>query len=76
MRNPSRTAALILLLSGLPLLAQWKTESYVLKGGWNAIYLHGDTTLPHPPFPRLLSTSVIPDEFNRVEAWRRSIFLK
>ena len=35
MRNPSRTAALILLLSGLPLLAQWKTESYVLKGGWN-----------------------------------------
>ena len=48
MRNPSRTAALILLLSGLPLLAQWKTESYVLKGGWNAIYLHGDATHTTP----------------------------
>jgi hypothetical protein len=22
--------------------AQWKTETYTLKGGWNAIYLHGD----------------------------------
>jgi hypothetical protein len=48
MRNPSRTAALILLLSGQPLLAQWKTESYVLKGGWNAIYLHGDATYTTP----------------------------
>jgi hypothetical protein len=48
MRNPSRTAALILLLSGQPLLAQWKTESYVLKGGWNAIYLHGDATYSTP----------------------------
>jgi hypothetical protein len=48
MRNPSRTAALILLLSGLPLLAQWKTESYVLKGGWNAIYLHGAATHTTP----------------------------
>lgn len=48
MRNPSRTAALILLLSGQPLLAQWKTESYVLMGGWNAIYLHGDATHSTP----------------------------
>lgn len=24
--------------------AQWKTETYSLKGGWNAIYLHGDAS--------------------------------
>lgn len=24
--------------------AQWKTETYTLKGGWNAIYLHGDAS--------------------------------
>ena len=23
---------------------QWKTETYTLKGGWNAIYLHGDAS--------------------------------
>ena len=22
--------------------AQWRTETYSLKGGWNSIYLHGD----------------------------------
>jgi hypothetical protein len=48
MKKPSRIAALILLLSVQPLLAQWKTESYVLKGGWNAIYLHGDATHSTP----------------------------
>jgi hypothetical protein len=36
------------LITLIPLLftaaahAQWKTETYTLKGGWNAIYLHGD----------------------------------
>ncbi len=25
-------------------LAQWKTENYQLKGGWNAIYVHGDAS--------------------------------
>lgn len=24
--------------------AQWQTDTYTLKGGWNAIYLHGDAT--------------------------------
>jgi hypothetical protein len=48
MRDSFRTAALVLLLSGQPLLAQWKTESYALKGGWNAIYLHGDATHQTP----------------------------
>jgi hypothetical protein len=28
--------------------AQWKTETYSLKGGWNAIYLHGDASHTTP----------------------------
>jgi hypothetical protein len=28
--------------------AQWKTETYALKGGWNAIYLHGDASHTTP----------------------------
>lgn len=28
--------------------AQWKTETYALKAGWNAIYLHGDATYASP----------------------------
>ena len=28
--------------------AQWKTETYSLKGGWTAIYLHGDATHATP----------------------------
>ncbi|MES2705817.1 MAG: hypothetical protein V4726_04365 [Verrucomicrobiota bacterium] len=30
-----------LLLGAAPLHAQWITETYALKGGWNAIQLHG-----------------------------------
>lgn len=48
MSRPFQLAALILLLSSQALLAQWKTESYTLKGGWNAIYLHGDATHSTP----------------------------
>ena len=36
--------ALCLLLFATMANAQWKTETYVLKGGWNAIYLHGDAS--------------------------------
>jgi len=36
--------ALCSLLSALSAQAQWRTEMYTLKGGWNAIYLHGDAT--------------------------------
>ena len=32
------------LLCGTRAQAQWRTETYNLKGGWNAIYLHGDAT--------------------------------
>jgi hypothetical protein len=28
--------------------AQWKTTTYTLKGGWNAIYLHGDASYATP----------------------------
>lgn len=28
--------------------AQWQTETYTLRGGWNAIYLHGDATYATP----------------------------
>jgi hypothetical protein len=28
--------------------AQWKSETYALKGGWNAIYLHGDASHTTP----------------------------
>ena len=42
----------ILTLSTLALVAtvsaQWKTTTDNLKGGWNAIYLHGDATYATP----------------------------
>ncbi len=34
--------------------AQWQTTSYQLKGGWNAIYLHGDAT--HATIDTLLAS--------------------
>lgn len=36
------------LVSAAALHAQWKTETYQLKGGWNAIWLHGDATHATP----------------------------
>ncbi|MEI6656589.1 MAG: hypothetical protein WCP45_17635, partial [Verrucomicrobiota bacterium] len=27
---------------------QWQSTSYTLKGGWNAIYLHGDASYAPP----------------------------
>ena len=36
--------ALFTLLTALPAQAQWKTTTYSLKGGWNAIYLNGDAS--------------------------------
>ncbi len=44
----SRLSALLLLALALALTpsarAQWQTVTYNLKGGWNAIYLHGDAS--------------------------------
>ena len=48
MKSPTVLAAAGCLLSTASLHAQWKTETYTLKGGWNAIYLHGDATHATP----------------------------
>jgi hypothetical protein len=34
----------LLLITVASVHAQWKTETYSLKGGWNSIYLHGAAT--------------------------------
>ncbi|GAA5481961.1 hypothetical protein [Haloferula sargassicola] len=45
----ARTYAFIATLAAVsPAAAQWKTETYTLKGGWNAIWLHGDATHATP----------------------------
>jgi|GEM_PF-832271 len=41
-------AALLFAAAPAALHAQWKTETYALKGGWNAIWLHGDATHATP----------------------------
>jgi hypothetical protein len=48
MKTPSALAVIGCILSTATLHAQWKTETYSLKGGWNAIYLHGDATHTTP----------------------------
>ena len=53
-------ACISLLLAG-PSLAQWKTTTYTLKGGWNAIYLNGDAT--YDTLDALLPSTVL-------EVWR------
>ncbi len=45
--------------------AQWKTETYDLKGGWNAIYLHGDATHATPD-----QHFASGDAANILEIWR------
>ena len=42
------TTALLFAAAPAALHAQWKTETYALKGGWNAIWLHGDATHATP----------------------------
>lgn len=47
--NPSfLRGALAALILAPAVHAQWKTETYSLKGGWNAIYLHGDASHTTP----------------------------
>lgn len=54
MKSPSPRAARLALAAGLLALspaalhAQWKTETYALKGGWTAIWLHGDASHTTP----------------------------
>ena len=53
--------ALFTLLASLPVHAQWKTTTYSLKGGWNAIHLNGDA--PPTAVEDLFPASVL-------EVWR------
>lgn len=53
--------ALVSFLSAVTVHAQWKTTTYALKGGWNAIYLNGDA--PQDSLENLLPASAI-------EVWR------
>lgn len=46
--------SLALLLLPLPARAEWRTESFTLKAGWNAIYPHVD--LSHATLDTLLAT--------------------
>ena len=50
MKRLSHIALLLAIaVLGVPALhAQWKTETYVLKAGWNGIYLHGDASYATP----------------------------
>lgn len=50
MKNLLHIASAVLLFAAAPaaLQAQWKTDTYALKGGWNAIWLHGDATHATP----------------------------
>ena len=45
---PLAAGAALLAAAPAALFAQWKTEDYTLKGGWNAIYLHGDASHATP----------------------------
>lgn len=48
MKTPVFSAALAFLAFAGAARAQWQTTSYALKGGWNAIYLHGDPAYAVP----------------------------
>jgi hypothetical protein len=59
-------AILALLLTAGNSRAQWLQTTYTLKGGWNAIHLHGDATHAAPDvlFPNSGATAAI------LEIWR------
>ena len=56
---------LLVLLFATAAQAQWQTESYSLKGGWNSIYLHGDASYDTPE--NLFAAG---DAANIQEIWR------
>lgn len=58
--------ALCSLLFAASAQAQWQSTTYSLKGGWNAIYLHGDAT--HATLDELFPNSG--DAANVAEVWR------
>ena len=51
---------LIQILWTLPASSQWITQNNLLKGGWNAVYLHVDAS--HAPISDVLATATDVDE--------------
>ena len=51
------------LVFAASLHAQWQSTTYTLKGGWNAIYLHGDATYAPP-------ATLFASETEVTEVWR------
>ncbi len=60
-------ALLLLLAAGTSARAQWETVTYQLKGGWNAIYLHGDAV---PAAPEAVFPSSESSPSPVLEVWR------
>ena len=56
-------ATLCVLLCAATARAQWQSTTYTLKGGWNAIYLHGDATYAPP-------ATLFASETEVTEVWR------
>ena len=56
-------ATLSVLLCAVTAHAQWQSTTYTLKGGWNAIYLHGDATYALP-------ATLFASETEVTEVWR------
>jgi hypothetical protein len=65
MKKPILTVALASLGLAGAAQAQWQTATHALKGGWNAIYLHGDAT--HASLETLFASG---DAVNVQEVWR------
>ena len=65
MKTLCQLLALCTLLVATAARAQWQTESYSLKGGWNSIYLHGDASYDTPE--NLFASG---DAANIQEIWR------
>ena len=53
MKTPTLLISLAALLVAAAARAQWQNSTYALKGGWNAIYLHGEAT--HAPISTLFA---------------------
>lgn len=53
----------ILLMAASAAQAQWETISYNLKGGWNAIYLHGEVDYDS-------LENIFPPSSNVISVWR------
>ncbi|MDP0490089.1 MAG: hypothetical protein Q7Q71_03435 [Verrucomicrobiota bacterium JB023] len=65
MRSLLLFSSILGLLAGTELSAQWRDETYQLRGGWNAIYLDGDAS-----YQDLGSLLTGGDASSVLEVWR------